>query len=76
VWLAVSVILKFRDELTKQAFLERTRRERRDIFVRMKSLNALPHAIAKPTTLEMDEWLRNAIGNDGNVYEDMTFKPM
>jgi hypothetical protein len=74
--LQVSVILKFRDELTRQTFLERTRRERRDIFVRMKSLNVLPHAIAKPTTPEMDDWLRNAIGDDGKVYEDVTFKPM
>ena len=72
----MSVILKFRDEETRQTFLERTRRERKDIFVRMKSLNVLPHAIAKPTTPEMDDWLRNAIGDDGKVYEDVTFKPM
>jgi hypothetical protein len=32
--------------------------------------------ITKPITLEMDDWLRNAIGNDGKVYEDVTFKPM
>jgi len=72
----VSVILKFRDEETRQTFLERTRRERKDIFVRMKSLAVLPLAVAKPTTPEMDDWLRNAIGDDGNVYEDVTFKPM
>ena len=72
----LSLILKFRDELTRQTFLERTRRERRDIFVRMKSLNMLPHAIAKPITPEMDDWLRHAIGDDGKVYEDVTFKPM
>ena len=71
----MSVILKFRDELTRQTFLERTRRVRRDIFVRMKSRNVLPHAIAKPTTPEMDDWLRNAIGDDGTVYEELTFKP-
>ena len=72
----MSVIPKFRDKETRQTFLERTRRERKDIFVRMKSLNVLPHAIAKPTTPEMDDWLRNAIGDDGKVYEDVTFKPM
>jgi len=72
----VSVILKFRDEKTRQTFLERTRRERKDIFARIKSLNVLPHAIAKPTTPEMDDWLRNATGDDGKVYEDVTFKPM
>jgi hypothetical protein len=74
--LKVSVILKFRDEETRQTFLERTRRERRDIFVRMKPLAVLPHAVAKPTTPEMDDWLRNAIGDDGKVYDDVTFKPM
>lgn len=72
----MSVILKFRDELTRQTFLERTRRERRDIFVRMKSLNVLPHAIAKATTPEMEDWLRNAIGDNGKLYEDVTFEPM
>jgi hypothetical protein len=39
-------------------------------------LNVLPHANIKPTTPEMNDWLRIAIGDDGKVYEDVTFKPM
>lgn len=70
------MILKFRDEQARQTFLERTRRERGDIYARLKPLRIVPHAIAKPTTSEQDSWLRNAIGDEGKVYEDVTFKPM
>lgn len=70
------MILKFRDEETRRTFLERTRRERRDIYMRMKTLPVLPHAVAKPTTPEQDDWLRNAIGDDGKIYDDVTFAPM
>lgn len=71
----MSVILKFRDETTRETFLERTRREREDIFVRMRALPVLPHAVAKPTTPEQDDWLRRAIGSDGKVFEDVQFSP-
>ncbi|HEY0833000.1 MAG TPA: hypothetical protein VGE72_03735 [Azospirillum sp.] len=72
----MSVILKFRDEQARQTFLERTRRERGDIYARLKPLRVVPHAIAKPTTPEQDDWLRESIGEDGKVYDDVTFTPM
>lgn len=72
----MSVILKFRDEEARQTFLEHTRRERGDIFERLKPNRLLPQAVAKPTTPEQDAWLREAIGGYGKAYEDVTFKPM
>lgn len=72
----MSLILKFRDDEARRTFFERTRRERTDIFHRLKPLRVFPDAIAQRTSREQDEWLRQAIGEDGKVYEDVTFKPV
>lgn len=70
-----SLILRFRDEGSREEFLQKARSERGDITALLTISRVMPHVIAESPSVEQRDWIERNVGPWGRVFFDVEFEP-
>lgn len=70
------MILRFRNDVNRHAFLDLVAQQRTDIRGRCVLGKTLVDVVALNLNAEQSDWLRKHIGKYGKAFEDVQFAPM